>query len=498
LSVRILVVEDNRALAENIEELFAELGASVAICPRAEDVRRALERERFELAVVDVQLPGGVSGLELLPSIQASSPDGEVILATGNATLGSAIEAVRHGVFAYLQKPFAPQDLLTLAERALAQVALRRERALLAAELGRSEALHRAVVETVETLILGLDQEHRVRMWNRYAMEATGWSVEEVLGQKACELLLDPEDVGAFERALADAAAGVRADVQVPVRTRRGTRRIVRWRITLLRTDDGAAPLALAAGMDVTEKLELETRAAEAEALAAMGRLTAGLAHEVRNPLNAASLQLEILGRTARKLGEPGAREAILPRVEIVKSELGRLSRLLDEFLGLARPQHLAMCPVDVGAVVSEVVALQAPVAERSGIALVADVAPIGPAHGDAAKLKQALMNLVVNAIEAMSDVGGGTIVVGAGLRGGAIEVRVEDDGPGLPDLPKELLKPFVTTKAAGTGLGLAIVNRIVELHGGAMEIGPREGSGTRARFTLPLADERRARRREA
>jgi PAS domain S-box-containing protein len=489
MTVRILVVEDNRDLAENIRELFEDTGAEVALCQHADEVRRHLETATFDLAIVDVRLPNNVSGIDLVPFLRKAAPDGEVILATGNASLGTAIEAVRHGVFAYLQKPFNAHDLLTLGERALAQVALRRERAALAAELSRSEALHRAVVETVDSLILGLDASHRVRMWNRCAAETTGWSADEVMGEDACAFLLEPEERGAFDRAVRNAMSGRGSDVMVRILTKRGDKRIVRWRITPLTPEGTALPLVLAAGTDVTEKLELEARAAEAEALGAMGRLTAGLAHEVRNPLNAAKLQLEIISRTARRLEASDARATIHARVDIVNAELRRLSRLLDEFLGLARPQHLAMGPVDLGAVVREVVELQAPVAENAGVVLEATVEVDRPAHGDAAKLKQALMNLIVNSLEAIGDAGSGRVEVRASRYGDdMVELSVADTGPGLPQPPKQLLQPFVTTKAAGTGLGLTIVNRIVELHGGTMEIGPRPEGGTVVRMHLPLA----------
>ncbi len=489
MSVQVLVVEDNRDLADNIRELFEDTGADVTICPRAEDARAHLERAGFDLAIVDVRLPNGVSGLDLVPVLKRASPEGEVILATGNATLGSAIEAVRAGVFAYLQKPFDAEDLLTLGERALAQVTLRRERADLARELTRSEALHRAVVESVDSLILGLDREHRIRMWNRCAAETTGWTADEVLDQDACELLLDPADAGGFDRSVKAAVEGRWADLTARIRTRDGSKRIVRWHVAPLTTEGRTTAVVLAAGSDVTEKLRLEARAAEAEALAAMGRLTAGLAHEVRNPLNAAQLQLEIMSRSAKRLEDEEARGALGSRVEIVKSELGRLSRLLDEFLGLARPQHLAMQAVDVGTLVDEVIELQSPVAEGAGIALERVVGEVPPAYGDGAKIKQALMNLIVNSIEAIGDRGEGTITVRVGLAtDDRIALSVEDSGPGLPEEAQELLKPFVTTKAAGTGLGLTIVKKVMELHGGHVDIGPREGGGTRVRLELPTA----------
>jgi PAS domain S-box-containing protein len=488
---RVLVVEDNRGLAENMAELLGELGAEVRVCANAEDAQRALAdrelAEQLDLAIVDMRLPNAASGLDLVPHVQRAAPLCAIIVVTGNASLGSAIEAVRHGVFAYLQKPFDTNGFLSLAERAFAQVALKREREALASELRLSEALHRSVIETVDSLIVGLDGEHRIRMWNPWAAQVTGWTALDVLGLDAYGLL--PEDPEAFDRAVTAATRGEVATVELAIRTKHGARRIVRWRMTPL--SPSAHSLILAAGTDLTERLELEARAAGAEALAAMGRLTAGLAHEVRNPLNAAKLQLELMSRAARVLPPSKERESLESRTGIVQSELARLARLLDEFLGLARPDHLAIGPIDLGAVIREVIDLEQPVADAAGIELEVDLEDVPLALGDAAKLKQALVNLIVNAIEAIrGDAGGGEkrIRVSAHASGDRVEARIEDTGPGLSRAPHELLEPFVTTKTGGTGLGLSIVKRILELHGGAFDIGPREGGGTVVQLLLRKA----------
>jgi PAS domain S-box-containing protein len=482
---RILVVEDNRDLADNIRELFEEVGADVSVCHSANEARSVASKRPFDLAVVDVNLPGGESGIALVPELKASSPDADVVLVTGDATLGSAIEAVRQGVFAYVQKPFDPDDFLALADRALSQVALRRERAALSMELARSEALYHDVVDSVHSLLVGLDASHCVRMFNRRAAELSGFSEEEALGADARELLAPPEHRAAFEQAV-EKASGVR-EVVLPLRVRSGTERIVRWRIVPLTGLSQASLLAV--GEDVTEKIALEARAAQVEAMAAMGALTAGLAHEIRNPLNAAVLQLELLSRASRKLDDLKAREQLEMRSGIVRSELARLTLLLDEFLGLARPQHFAIEPIDPERLLRQVAAVEEPVAKQAGIDLVLALEEVPRVRGDEAKLKQVFVNLIVNAIDAMRDRGRGTIRLVASLAGSSVELRVEDDGPGLPALAQhELFRPFMTTKEKGTGLGLAIVKHIVEMHGGAIDLLPREGGGTIARVQLAPA----------
>ncbi len=166
---RALVVEDNADLATNVAELLETLDLDVVIASDGEKAVENAKRTEFDLAIVDVRLPGGRSGVDLLPLLRAHSPNSEIILVTGNATVDSAVAAVRHGAFAYVQKPFDSRDFIAIADRALAQVRLRREKEALAEELALSEELYRNVVETVDALIVTLDASLRVVFCNRTA-----------------------------------------------------------------------------------------------------------------------------------------------------------------------------------------------------------------------------------------------------------------------------------------------------------------------------------------
>jgi PAS domain S-box-containing protein len=491
---RVLVVEDNLALAENVTELLEDEGMEVLVATRGEVALGHAREHRIDLAIVDVRLPD-VTGIELVAALRPMLPGGEVIFMTGNATLDTAIAAVREGVFAYVQKPFDPFDLLALANRALEQVKLRRDRAHLAHELERSEQLHRGVVEAVETLIVGLDHDGRIQMWNRCAAQTTGWEAVDALGIDAVDSLFDEGDRQAV-REWIDLAWSTRPqEIEVQLRTRDGGHRTVRWSQASVISD--GQTILLLVGLDVTERLALEQRAADAEAMASLATLTAGLAHEIRNPLNAAILQLELLSRVGNRLEDDRARERIGGSVRLVQAEIRRLSKLLEEFLSLARPRSFDLYPISLAAVIEHVCTMQRPIAEAAGVQLIADGLDAWPAVlGDQSKLTQVFINLVVNAIDAMRGcphreayAGVQQIEVGAEPRDGYLVVRVVDNGPGMPDeVRSNAFRPFFSTKEQGTGLGLPIVKRIIDLHRGSIEILPAPEGGTSVEVSLRLA----------
>ncbi|MEM7136785.1 MAG: protoglobin domain-containing protein [Myxococcota bacterium] len=231
-------------------------------------------------------------------------------------------------------------------------------------------------------------------------------------------------------------------------------------------------------------------KTAEAESLATMGRLTAGLAHEVRNPLNAAKLQLDVLRRNAAGIEDAGIQEKIDRRTRIVMDELKRLSLLLDDFLNLARARKLEAFPCDARELISEVVELRRPEIQSRGIEVQSDLADLDcTVVAERDRIKQVVNNLLTNAVEAVANIRSPSVrISGRSLRGDRFEVRVEDNGPGVsPEVYDHAFESFVTTKEAGTGLGLAIVKRIVELHGGEARLDPRPGGGTCASFWIPL-----------
>jgi signal transduction histidine kinase len=221
--------------------------------------------------------------------------------------------------------------------------------------------------------------------------------------------------------------------------------------------------------------------------LSAIGELSASLAHEIRNPLGSIEGAAQILEQP--QTTEEMRREFL----GVIRKECRRLSRLLSNLLDFARPRQPEFQPVDVCPVVDSVVALLAHTAQQSGIQLRKHLPPSLPdVESDSEQLKQVILNLTINAIQAMPD--GGEIAISAAEKNAGIVIAVVDQGVGIPaEKVEKVFDPFFTTKDSGTGLGLSVAHQIVTQHGGVITAERNPGRGMTFSVTIPIR-----RRREA
>jgi signal transduction histidine kinase len=457
---RILIVDDDAALGENLAEIVASLDVSVELVDTAAAALQRVAGHSIDLALVDIRLPDG-SGIDLIPSLRVLDPLIEVVLITGDATIESAIAAVRGGAFSYIVKPFSGPDLLEIVKRALGRVAMLRERERLRGELEHSERRYRELVDAVPTFVAALDAAGRISVWNERLVKVTGHGRDEMVGRPGRELVR---------------GGGVRT---LPTKT--GGARLVRWELATVSTDHGDENAVYAVGIDVTEEQAMLRRMVRAERLAAIGTTAAGLAHEIRNPLNSAMLQLEVLRRRVER-GDASP-DAVNPVLSLIEDEIKRLERLVAEFLAFLHPRPLDLRLTDVANLCGDVLDFVRPEAEAARVRLCQEFAGALPVlSADPERLRQVLLNLLRNSVEAMPD--GGTLTVRT-RRGapGYVEIDVEDTGVGFAD-EAPIFDAFFTTKTTGTGLGLSIVHRIVEDHHGNIRVQSRAGYTC---FTLSL-----------
>jgi len=249
---------------------------------------------------------------------------------------------------------------------------------------------------------------------------------------------------------------------------------------------------------------EVQSTVRYSRKLAALGRLSAGVAHEVKNPLNAMMIHLELLRQQfAARLAPARAvaggavaaaappvldREQALQHVDIIANEIRRLDQVVQGFLKFTRPEDLKLQPIALGTLLDEIAPIIRPEAARAGVEVVVDCDGVPDVNGDPAMLRQAFLNLALNAIQAMP--GGGTLRIGCETtRGHRVRMSVSDTGVGIkPEHLQRIFELYFTTKEKGSGVGLSMVYRTVQMHDGDIEVQSTPGAGTTFRILLPQA----------
>ena len=229
------------------------------------------------------------------------------------------------------------------------------------------------------------------------------------------------------------------------------------------------------------EKEQLLAELQQQEKLAGMGRMVAGVAHEIRNPLGIICSSSELVLKKAEKEGSSYVRI-----LRALHEEAQRLTRTVAEFLDYARPKKPAMHDVNVGRLLDQVAVFMEPECERLGVRIEREYSGSMAAKGDKDLLYRAFYNLVANSLQAMDK--GGVVFIRAAMEEGRLHVAIQDTGPGFPpDHIGQVRDPFFTTKDAGTGLGLALVSTIFESHGITMDLSNAEDGGARVDVIFPV-----------
>jgi signal transduction histidine kinase len=222
--------------------------------------------------------------------------------------------------------------------------------------------------------------------------------------------------------------------------------------------------------------------------LAAVGRLTSGVAHEVKNPINAIVVHLEVLRQKLKEL-DPDTRR----HMDVIGSEIRRLDRVVQTLVDFTRPVNLRLGDIDLRRVLDEVIALATPDAEKHGVHVVRQIVdePL-PVRIDTDLVKQAILNVVINGMQAMADKARGTMRIAGLQTGHDAVIEIEDEGGGIPEKIREkIFNLYFTTKSGGSGIGLPMTYRVVQLHNGSMDFETREGVGTIFRLRFPIVETR-------
>ncbi|MBI2502840.1 MAG: PAS domain-containing protein [Candidatus Latescibacteria bacterium] len=343
--------------------------------------------------------------------------------------------------------------------------------------LGQAQSYAQHVVESISNGVISVDRQGRLISINGVACDLLGVSAAQAGGRYYYELVaqgdcrLEPT-IERGERLLEKemscvSLSGKKVEVSVSA--------------SQLRDGEGEALGAVIVLRDLRELRDLEDQLQRSERLASMGRMVAGVAHELRNPLSSIRGFARFFQRKYRGSTEDGEYAELLVR------EVDRLNRVITDLLSFAQPALPQRAPVDLAEVVEHALLLCQPEIQEKAIALHRDLeAGLPRVPVDRDMLVQVLVNLIRNGVEAMDK--GGELALGMRRIGEQVELSVADTGSGIGDQDRmRVFDPFFTTKQGGTGLGLAIVHSIVQGHRGQIRLESRPGAGTTFRVELPL-----------
>ncbi|HET8578634.1 MAG TPA: ATP-binding protein [Methylomirabilota bacterium] len=336
------------------------------------------------------------------------------------------------------------------------------------------------VVNQLEDGVIFLNAERRVLFFNHAAESLVGRPLEQVVGTPLGELLAADHPIRPLvDQAFAAGGGARNATLVLPL-----DGRSKEFLVSVVFMRDANRVMGAAILLKDLESVKtVQSLVSYSAKLAALGRLTSGVAHEVKNPLNAMMIHLEVL---KERLDDPNPE--VQQSLEVIGSEIRRLDRVVQGFLRFMRPQELVIKPVDLNGLLQSLGALVEAEWQSQGVRMVFDLdGALPPVGADEELLRQAFLNILQNAGQAMPH--GGTVTLRTAREGrDSARVEIADEGVGIPpeDLDK-VFKLYYTTKPDGSGIGLSVVYRIVQLHDGTIDVQSQPGRGTVVTVRLPL-----------
>ncbi len=473
-----------------VENALRESGGDYEIerVSSGEACMKKLQDERFDILLLDYSLPDG-KGLDWLRKFNESHIGVPTIFVTPKGDPKLSIEVMKEGVFDYINRSAeCAKAFPFVVSRAVEGYTLMVEKVKLQKELIETKNFLESIVERAGDAISVVDLEGRILYWDEGAEQIYGFKKEEAIGRNLSDFLYPREKTlrEAEEKLMEEIMGRVRKgevvpNVEVKRMTKDGKEIITSMTISPLRDAEGKMIGASRICKDITQMKKVEERLLLTERLTSLGELSAGVAHELRNPLAGIKINTQVL---LRKKDLPEMERKLL---ESSLEGIGKIQKIVDDMLHFAKPKAAHFKEEKINEVVESSLAIFQNKLKKGNISLMVQKSEDLPnVWIDAHQIQQVLFNLMLNAIQAMEKGGSLTIRTFLG-NGGGIGIEVKDTGVGIPKSHlKKIFDPFFTTKSDGTGLGLSISLKILENHDATLEVESEEGKGSSFTIHLP------------
>jgi len=494
---KILVVDDEESI-RNMMRMNLELdGYSTLVAEDGPTALEIFERESPDVVLLDVRMPG-MEGTEVLSRMKALKSDAEIIIVTGHGDMDMAVECLRKEASNFLTKPVS-EELLSLAiKRALEKLALKsklkqytrnlevlvREANL---ELERAYQFRENIIENSPDAIVCIRKGGEIIIWNSAAEKLLGYTKGEVIGRMNIIDVYPPggaKEIMKYLRSDDFGGPGTLQKREMLV-IHKSRKEIPVYISAAILYENGKEAGSVGIFTDLREKRKLEKQLMRSEKLSSLGKLSAGIAHEINQPLTGVLTFAHLL---AKKFKDD---EKTRKDLEIIVRETTRIRGIVQGILDFAREMPMQKKPRRVEEVLEQTLQIVVNQQRFFGIALVRDYDPSVPdVVIDANLIEQVFMNVILNALEAMA--GSGTLTVKIQQVNGMLEISFEDTGCGMPEeIQDKIFDPFFTTKDStegmGMGLGLAVSYGIIKNHNGDIVVNSQLGKGTTFILRLPL-----------
>ena len=504
----VLVIDDEEDIRDVLSLTLIDAGYEVLTAEDGEAGLRLCRAHSPAIVITDIRMPR-MNGIQVLEAIKEYEPKIEVIVATAYGEMDLAIQALQLDASDFITKPIHDETLHLALKRARKRFTdrcrieeytafLEREQTRTIQEMIQIYDFQKNLIESSMDGILGCDETETVVLFNQGMERIMGRTRDEVLRKTNLQEIVEPREYVGLKQALDSAEYGGHGRLflyETLLTTKTGQPVPVQTSAAIM-NDQGEARGLVLFFRDLRELRRLEREMADQarilhqDKMMSLGRLAASVAHEINNPLagilNYVRLMIRMLDRGP--LGEE-QRQKFDRYLDLVEKETDRCARIVSNLLTFSRKSPPAFDAVDIDELVNRCLILSQHKLALSNIELDVRIDPgIPPVRGDFNQLQQCVINLIFNAIDAMSE--GGRLIISATFRREPAQVHivVEDTGHGIPEsfLP-HIFEPFFTTKTQGqgVGLGLSTVFGIMERHGGTITVDSQAGAG--ARFTLQL-----------
>ncbi len=491
----VLIVDDEPGICKYLKQLLSRKHYKVSTAVSGREAIKNIDQTDFDLVFLDLSLPD-MEGYQVLDHINEQSPETLVIIITGYASVESAIKVLRKGAYDYIEKPFKHEELLKTIENALNFKRLKDHHTESEIALKESEERFRNLVEN-SLIGICIIQNNKIVYQNTEQNSLLGNLPDsfKIIDFK----YVHPDDIDKVKRSYESILSGkvqtVQLDFRVSPTGKFGNRTDIRWLQCRASAFNYLGEKAVLLNtMDITRAKELERLVIIKHKMSSLGRVAAGIAHEIRNPLTGINTYLYTLEEICRTdKFEPDNIQMIKKIAGQIQIASNKIESVIKRVLDFSKPSTPEMVKMNLNQSISEAINLSAATLRKKGIKTETSLSENLPdCYGDTHLIEQVILNLINNATKIMNEKNDKKMIkVTSFFENQSLFIRVDDSGPGVPlKLRERIFDPFFTTHPDGSGIGLSLAQRIIADHGGTISVGASELSG--AEFTIELPVEKR------